>query len=64
LLVFTPLVNPQRSIPRKITELTDTSNEMVMDAPKFSEMADRLRQFIDDTLFVAHNAKSDAGFIR
>lgn len=61
---FTTLVNPERSIPRNITRLTGISDEMVADAPKFSEIADSFRDFVGKAVFVAHNAPFDHGFIR
>jgi DNA polymerase-3 subunit epsilon len=57
------LINPQRSIPASITQLTGITNEMVRDAPSFAEIADSLMQFMGDGIFVAHNVNFDYGFI-
>jgi len=57
------LVNPQRSIPAKITQITGITNEMVRDAPVFSEIADSFMQFMGDGIFVAHNVNFDYGFV-
>lgn len=57
------LINPCRSIPPGITELTGISNKMVADAPVFSEIADGFRAFSADAVFVAHNVRFDYGFI-
>src|SRR6476469_3269914 len=40
------LLNPQRSIPAKIVQLTGITNEMVRDAPLFAEVADSFMQFM------------------
>jgi DNA polymerase III subunit epsilon len=57
------LINPQRSIPASITQLTGITNEMVRDAPLFGEVADSLMAFMEDSIFVAHNVNFDYGFI-
>ncbi len=61
---FTTLVNPERPIPRFITQLTGISDEMVASAPRFAEIADRLADFTRDAIFVAHNVGFDYGFLR
>jgi DNA polymerase-3 subunit epsilon len=57
------LLNPQRAIPARITQITNITNEMVRDAPVFSEVADSFMQFMGDGIFVAHNVNFDYGFI-
>ena len=52
------LLNPQRTIPARITQITNITNEMVRDAPVFSEIADRFMRFMGDGIFVAHNVNS------
>ncbi len=61
---FVTLVNPECNIAPFITNLTGISNEMVADAPKFYEIAKDLIKITEDTIFVAHNASFDYGFIR
>lgn len=58
------LINPQRHIPKYITELTGISNQMVCDAPLFSEVADDVRRFCEGCIFVAHNVNFDYGFFK
>jgi DNA polymerase-3 subunit epsilon len=58
------LVNPQRHIPSFITQLTGISDQMVEDAPAFSEIANKLSVFLEGSIFVAHNANFDYGFIK
>ena len=60
---WSTLVNPQRSIPAKITALTGISNDMVRDARVFAEVADELLAFMGSSIFVAHSVNFDYGFI-
>jgi DNA polymerase III epsilon subunit family exonuclease len=60
---YSTLVNPERTIPAKITQLTNIHYEMVRHAPRFGDIADDIRSFIGDRVFVAHNAAFDWGFI-
>ena len=60
---FQTLLNPQRAIPAGITRLTGISEEMVADAPLFSDIADEFEAFMQDAIFVAHNVDFDYGFI-
>jgi DNA polymerase-3 subunit epsilon len=57
------LINPQRHIPLKITHLTGITNDMVREAPLFSEVAEPFMQFMGDGIFVAHNVNFDYGFL-
>lgn len=58
------LVNPQRHIPSRITQLTGIDNAMVAEAPAFAEIAEDIEQFTQDCVFVAHNVNFDYGFIK
>lgn len=60
---FQTLLNPQRTIPADITRLTGITPAMVADAPYFSDIADRLEEFLKDSIFVAHNVEFDYGFL-
>lgn len=61
---FGTLVNPERPIPPYITALTNITNEMVKDAPRFAEIAERVRELLAGRVFVAHNAAFDWGFLQ
>lgn len=61
---FASLVNPEKYIPPFITGLTGITNEMVESAPKFYEIAKQIVLKTEDTIFVAHNAKFDYGFVK
>lgn len=56
-------VNPQRSIPEKVTEITGLTAEFLADKPLFEAVADDFLEFVGDARIVAHNAPFDRGFI-
>jgi DNA polymerase III subunit epsilon len=58
------LINPKREIPQFIVQMTGITNEMVVDAPEFSEVAAEIYSMLHDKIFVAHNAGFDYGFIK
>lgn len=61
---FDTLVNPGRSISRQISNLTGITNEMLVDAPRFYEVAKQVVEITDGCVFVAHNVRFDYSFIR
>ena len=58
------LVNPEKSIPAFIQQLTGITNEMVANAPTFSEVAGTLADYLDGSVMAAHNARFDHGFLK
>jgi DNA polymerase-3 subunit epsilon len=60
---YTTLVNPLQPIPLFIEKLTGISDEMVSDAPTFSEIAKDIHELLQDKIFVAHNVNFDYSFI-
>ncbi|MDO5518265.1 MAG: PolC-type DNA polymerase III, partial [Clostridium sp.] len=61
---FSEFVNPERSIPYKITELTSINNDMVRDAETINTILPKFMEFCKGTVLVAHNAAFDTGFIK
>lgn len=61
---FVSLVNPEMPIPEFVSKLTGISDDMVENAPKFYEIAKKIVEFTEDTIFVAHNVGFDYGMIR
>lgn len=61
---FSTLLNPERSIPRQITQLTGITDQMVAHAPKFFEVAKQIVQLTEGMIFVAHNVNFDYSFVR
>lgn len=61
---FSTLVNPEKKIPYRITQMTGISNQMVADAPRFCEIARKVLEMTEGRIFVAHNVGFDYGFVR
>ncbi|HSV89176.1 MAG TPA: 3'-5' exonuclease, partial [Bacteroidales bacterium] len=61
---FVSLINPERKIPSFISRMTGITDEMVIRAPKFYEIARELVEITRDKIFVAHNASFDCHFVR
>ena len=60
---FETLVNPERSIPPMITNLTQINWEMVKDAPRFRDICGDVVRVLSGHVFVAHNADFDWRFV-
>ena len=56
---FETLINPETSMPKFLANLTGISDEMLMSAPKFGDVARAFLDFIGDSVLVAHNANFD-----
>lgn len=61
---YQTLINPERSIPSFITDMTGITNDMVAEAPLFCEVAKEIVLKTEGAVFVAHNARFDYGFLR
>lgn len=64
---FQTFINPGTPIPPFITVLTGITDAMVIAAPKITEAFPTLLEFLgsdSETVFVAHNAPFDLGFLR
>ena len=60
---FDELIDPERPIPQKITDLTFITNEMVRGCAKEEEVVKRFLDWAQDLPMVAHNAKFDISFM-
>lgn len=56
---FITLVNPEIPIQPYVQELTGINNKMLINAPKFFEIAKRILEITDNTILVAHNSSFD-----
>ena len=61
---YETLINPEQNIPGYITGLTGISDEMVVDAPIFEEVAKEIHSRLEGNIFVAHNVHFDYSFLK
>ncbi len=61
---YSSLVNPGLPIPPFIEELTGLNDELVKEAPLFSEIAPKVLTLLDGGYFVAHNVHFDLSFLQ
>ncbi len=61
---FITLIDPETYIPPFITQLTGISNDMVVGAPKFFEVAKQIIEITEGAIFVAHSVNFDYTIIR
>ena len=61
---FQTFVDPKRRLHPKVVELTGITDDMVKGAPTIKEILPKFREFVGDSVLVAHNADFDANFIR
>ena len=61
---YRTLLRPNRSIPLGIQTLTGITDAMVAEAPRFEEVAEEVRAFLGDRIFVAHNVQFDYSFLK
>ena len=58
------MINPGKPIPPGVTNVNHITDDMVRSMPQFNdEIADKILDFIDDAVLVAHNAAFDIGFL-
>src|SRR5437763_994490 len=61
---WSTLVNPGVPVPSEIQALTGITREMLVEAPRFADLAEELHERLAGRVFVAHNARFDYGFLR
>lgn len=61
---FQSLVNPEKKIPYRITQITGINNQMVANAPKFYELAKKIIEMTEGRTIVGHNVTFDYNFLR
>jgi DNA polymerase III subunit alpha, Gram-positive type len=60
---FSSLIDPERILSQKITEITNITMDMLHNQPKLQEVLPKFRDFADGSILVAHNAEFDVGFL-
>lgn len=61
---FSTLVNPETPVMPFVRSLTGIKDEMLVDAPRFSDLAKEIFEITENTILVAHNARFDYGVLR
>ncbi len=61
---YQSLVNPGSTIPHWITTLTGITNNDLVQAPYFEDIAVQLHEFIEGCVFAAHNVLFDYSFLK
>lgn len=61
---FATLIDPGRSIPPYIVELTGITTAMLIGAPRIERVLPGFLEFARGSVLVAHNARFDTGFLR
>ncbi len=61
---FQTFVDPKRRLHPKTVELTGITDDMLKGAPTIEEILPQFKEFVGDSILVAHNADFDANFVR
>lgn len=61
---YETFVNPEVPIPEEVVKVTNITDDMVKDAPTIDKIMPQVKEFIGDSILVAHNADFDIGFIK
>src|SRR5699024_1326467 len=60
---FERFANPHRPLPNKIIDITGITDDMLVDAPEVDDVLKEFHEWVGDSIFVAHNATFDIGFL-
>ncbi|RKD24266.1 PolC-type DNA polymerase III [Ammoniphilus oxalaticus] len=60
---FERFANPHEPLTNTIIELTGITDDMLVDAPEVDQVLREFKEFIGDSVLVAHNARFDMGFL-
>lgn len=60
---YETLINPEVEVDDFITRLTGITNDMLAGAPTAAEVMPTIREFIGDSVILAHNANFDVNFL-
>ena len=57
-------INPERSLPKKIVQVTGITDAELADKPTIDKAIDRIIAFLGDSILVTHNADFDFSFLQ
>lgn len=60
---FESFANPHRPLPEKIIEITNITDDMLIDAPEVDKVLQDFYAWAEESVLVAHNATFDIGFL-
>src|SRR5699024_10222928 len=60
---FESFANPHRPLPQAIIDITKITDDMLVDAPEVDDVLKDFKEWMDDSVLVAHNASFDIGFL-
>jgi DNA polymerase-3 subunit epsilon len=60
---YSTLINPCRKIDPFVSGMTGITDEMVQDAPLFSDVVQKIIDLTEGKIFVAHNVRFDYGVL-
>ncbi len=60
---FSQLVDPQRRLPRMITQLTGITPAMLEGQPRFSQIVPSVTAMLQNAIVIGHNVRFDLGFL-
>lgn len=61
---FDLLVNPGVPVPKKISEITHITDDMLKDQPSTKEALVKIVEYLEDAILVTHNAEFDISFLQ
>jgi len=61
---FSSLINPGVPMPSRAWQIHGIDDDMLVGAPLFAHLEDRIHHMVSDAVFVAHNAGFDLGFLK
>lgn len=60
---YSRLIKPNGIIPKFISDITNISNEMVVNEKSLEEVLPKFREYVGEKTIIAHNAKFDLKFL-
>ena len=61
---YSSFINPGRHVPYHITQLTGITTNDVEDAPYFEDLHEQIKEFVGNSILVAHNLSFDYSFLK